>query len=327
MEYFYNCEVYDRDYEKARTLREELINDKPILPATRKLLVSVVKRIANKDTNKWFTKPVHKIWPDLPPAYYDVIKRPVDLDTIKVRVNSGHYLNYKQFLEDVYLVFDNALLYNSGAPQGSEGALVAEAADALIWYVVEPWADATIDIEALLEVADLNAIIAARTAGVVAAREAEEERVAQLLQDAAQQQTAGSLVAQLNALWSDCDDAGSTSDPAALPIEALLLNTRGPPTVSHSALHGLASEVPRRQLAAAEKLQLALQFSLDELARDAESGVHSSLAARLRATALQEGRALCSALAQLPGVAKAGLEVHEPLPSLAGNKRPFSDIH
>jgi len=48
--------------------------------------------------------------------YFDVIKRPMDLGTIKKRLENGCYHELKGFGGDVNLTFDNAMLYN---PEGS----------------------------------------------------------------------------------------------------------------------------------------------------------------------------------------------------------------
>ena len=46
------------------------------------------------------------------PDYFDVVKRPMDLGTIRKRLKSGEIRSKDQFVESVRLVFDNAILYN-----------------------------------------------------------------------------------------------------------------------------------------------------------------------------------------------------------------------
>jgi len=48
--------------------------------------------------------------------YFQVIKRPMDLGTIKKRLDNGCYHSIDDFHNDVFLTFDNAMLYN---PEGS----------------------------------------------------------------------------------------------------------------------------------------------------------------------------------------------------------------
>jgi bromodomain-containing protein 8 len=46
------------------------------------------------------------------PDYHDIIKRPMDLKTIKARVKDGNISNSLEFQRDVYLMFANAMMYN-----------------------------------------------------------------------------------------------------------------------------------------------------------------------------------------------------------------------
>ena len=44
------------------------------------------------------------------PDYFDVVKRPMDLGTIRKRLKSEEIRSKEQFVELVRLVFDNAIL-------------------------------------------------------------------------------------------------------------------------------------------------------------------------------------------------------------------------
>jgi hypothetical protein len=46
------------------------------------------------------------------PDYNDVVKAPMDLGTVKRRLETGHYRDLHNFVQDVHLCFDNAMLYN-----------------------------------------------------------------------------------------------------------------------------------------------------------------------------------------------------------------------
>ncbi|XP_071497309.1 CREB-binding protein-like [Diadema antillarum] len=46
------------------------------------------------------------------PDYFDIIKHPMDLSTIKNKLDTGQYIDPWQFVDDVWLMFDNAWLYN-----------------------------------------------------------------------------------------------------------------------------------------------------------------------------------------------------------------------
>jgi E1A/CREB-binding protein len=46
------------------------------------------------------------------PDYFDIIKRPMDLSTIKRKLDTGQYQDPWQYVDDVWLMFENAWLYN-----------------------------------------------------------------------------------------------------------------------------------------------------------------------------------------------------------------------
>ena len=55
--------------------------------------------------------------------YHDIVKRPMDLKTIKARVKEGTISNSLEFQRDIYLMFANAMIYNR---PGSEIYAMAE---------------------------------------------------------------------------------------------------------------------------------------------------------------------------------------------------------
>lgn len=46
------------------------------------------------------------------PDYFEIVKRPMDLSTIRKNLDSGKYSDPWEYVEDVWLMFDNAWLYN-----------------------------------------------------------------------------------------------------------------------------------------------------------------------------------------------------------------------
>lgn len=46
------------------------------------------------------------------PDYHDIVKRPMDLKTIKSRIKDGLISNSSEFQRDVYLMLANAMMYN-----------------------------------------------------------------------------------------------------------------------------------------------------------------------------------------------------------------------
>ncbi|CAA0816337.1 Transcription factor GTE4 [Striga hermonthica] len=71
--------------------------------------------------------------------YYDIIKHPMDLGTIKSRLSQNWYRSPRDFAEDVRLVFRNAMTYN---PKGQDVHIMAEE---LLQVFEEKWASIEAD--------------------------------------------------------------------------------------------------------------------------------------------------------------------------------------
>ena len=46
------------------------------------------------------------------PDYFDIVKTPMDLSTVKRKLDTGQYTDPWEYVDDVWLMFDNAWLYN-----------------------------------------------------------------------------------------------------------------------------------------------------------------------------------------------------------------------
>ena len=57
------------------------------------------------------------------PDYHDIVKRPMDLKTIKMKVKDGAITNSLEYQRDILLMFANALMYNR---PGSDVYIMAE---------------------------------------------------------------------------------------------------------------------------------------------------------------------------------------------------------
>lgn len=69
--------------------------------------------------------------------YFDIIKNPMDLGTVKSRLDKNWYKSPREFAEDVRLTFSNALTYN---PKGQDVHLMAEQLSKIFedkWAVIE----------------------------------------------------------------------------------------------------------------------------------------------------------------------------------------------
>ncbi|KAG2077377.1 hypothetical protein BDR04DRAFT_1088364, partial [Suillus decipiens] len=93
-------------------------------PITNKRFQAVINllhsQISQHRNGNIFHNPIK---PTEAPDYHDIIKRPMDLKTIKARIKDGVIRTSRDFQRDVYLMFANAMMYNR---PGSDIALMAE---------------------------------------------------------------------------------------------------------------------------------------------------------------------------------------------------------
>ncbi|KAK4689878.1 bromodomain-containing protein 8, partial [Tremellales sp. Uapishka_1] len=75
-----------------------------------KLIYSLLETIAEHRNGNIFQNPIKK---SDAPGYYEIIKRPMDLKTIKSRIRDGHISTIDEFERDILLMFANAMMYNT----------------------------------------------------------------------------------------------------------------------------------------------------------------------------------------------------------------------
>lgn len=69
-----------------------------------------------RQRNEWvFSTPVDPVVPHLP-GYFEIVKEPMDLDTIRMKLASCAYHEIGDFRRDVNLTFDNAIRYEGEGP-------------------------------------------------------------------------------------------------------------------------------------------------------------------------------------------------------------------
>ena len=82
------------------------IHGKPVIDRNRQMKLIVEK--LKLHSKSWpFRKPVKDA-----EGYYEVVKKPMDLQTLEENVNKGKYQTIEQFEEDTRLIFSNCYLYN-----------------------------------------------------------------------------------------------------------------------------------------------------------------------------------------------------------------------
>lgn len=260
-------------------------------------MIRVLSHMAKFDKKKFFSKPAHEIWTHLPRFW---VKQPIDLRTMRERVDSGYYATYKQFLNELYLVYDNAIEYNQNAPPTDEGATIRAAADDCIWEVVVPWSDRTLEIYAKCESDGLSKAIADRTAKRAREQEAEAEERARAASDAEEARrrllTVSGLVAELDSMSTlgepalACAAIPHTEPGSGVSIEALLLSAQGCPEKPPRSID--PSLLPRLRIALLSD-QLADALQDIQVTRESKASAGARLR-YLRRSAVSDGRALTS---------------------------------
>eukprot|EP00644_Phytophthora_capsici_P005503 jgi/Phyca11/538583/estExt2_Genewise1Plus.C_PHYCAscaffold_20025 len=100
--------------EQLRGERAEFVSTVPVeLKAKECQKLLRVLNSQKHDKNCWpFRKPVRMLFPGLSPDYFDIIKTPMDLSTIAENLTNFEYKVHGEFIRDVRLTFENAMVYN-----------------------------------------------------------------------------------------------------------------------------------------------------------------------------------------------------------------------
>ncbi|PKA52910.1 Transcription factor GTE3, chloroplastic [Apostasia shenzhenica] len=86
-------------------------NSKKLLSTMMKKCGQILSKLMKHKGGVWFNSPVDVEGMGLH-DYRQIVKNPMDLGTVKSRLNGGFYLTPLDFAQDIRLTFNNALLYN-----------------------------------------------------------------------------------------------------------------------------------------------------------------------------------------------------------------------
>ncbi|CAI5745995.1 unnamed protein product [Peronospora destructor] len=147
-------QIYPTPEEESRVKRDQLrheraefVNTVPVeLKAKECQKLLRVLNSQKYDKYCWpFRKSVRELFPSLSPDYFDVIKTPMDLSTIAEKLNEFEYKTHGEFIRDLRLTFENAMVYNS-ADKDREGWSVYSAAAHMLAAVGDLWGDVTLEV-------------------------------------------------------------------------------------------------------------------------------------------------------------------------------------
>jgi hypothetical protein len=133
--------------DQLRRERAEFVSTVPVeLKAKECQKLLRVLNSQKHDKNCWpFRKPVRVLFPALSQDYFDIIKTPIDLSTIAEKLTEFEYKVHGEFIRDVRLTFENAMVYNR-ADKDREGWNVYSAAVHMLGVVEDLWGDVTLEV-------------------------------------------------------------------------------------------------------------------------------------------------------------------------------------
>ncbi|XP_071741634.1 transcription factor GTE7-like [Rutidosis leptorrhynchoides] len=97
--------------KEGKNFRQGSVNNGEIDGSLMKSCRQVLTKLMKHKLSWVFNKPVDAVALGLH-DYHQIIKRPMDLGTVKSNLSKGFYANPVDFASDVRLVFENAMLYN-----------------------------------------------------------------------------------------------------------------------------------------------------------------------------------------------------------------------
>ena len=72
----------------------------------------IISKISLAKESEWFKEPVQ--WESLGLQDYPIIiKKPIDLNTVRLKINNKEYQNMKECIQDIRLIWTNAMVYNA----------------------------------------------------------------------------------------------------------------------------------------------------------------------------------------------------------------------
>jgi bromodomain-containing factor 1 len=83
----------------------------PMTPARAKFVLGVVRSLRRTKDARPFSMPVDEVKLNVP-TYYQMIKKPMDLQTMERKLNSNEYLDLPSFVGDFRQILENCMIFN-----------------------------------------------------------------------------------------------------------------------------------------------------------------------------------------------------------------------
>jgi hypothetical protein len=109
----------DGEEREERKEGEEQLQRHRLDPDTKRILLDMLALLQNEDSDEIFARPVN---PDDAPGYGLLVPRPMDLGTVRTKLQNRLYAGAADLVADVRLCFDNCLAYNEPSSYYAEEA-------------------------------------------------------------------------------------------------------------------------------------------------------------------------------------------------------------
>ncbi|VDB85377.1 unnamed protein product [Peniophora sp. CBMAI 1063] len=127
--------VRDRKKQRETSAADEDSDEDPVTAKRRaqdaakkfeRVIMMLHADISNHRNGAIFQNPIK---PSEAPDYHEIVKRPMDLKTMKARIKSGQISTSTEFQRDIYLMFANSMMYNKPNSDiyGMAGEMMMEA--------------------------------------------------------------------------------------------------------------------------------------------------------------------------------------------------------
>ncbi|KAJ3296517.1 hypothetical protein HK104_001524 [Borealophlyctis nickersoniae] len=110
---------------------------------------AMLKKLNSQKAAMWFKQPVDPMAQGIP-TYFTIIKRPMDLSTVKAKLDNKQYTSLDDFESDIRLIFSNSFTFN---PPDSP---VYKDAASLLAYFQREWAQETASSAVVLSPSELS---------------------------------------------------------------------------------------------------------------------------------------------------------------------------
>ncbi|KAK7277057.1 hypothetical protein RIF29_18206 [Crotalaria pallida] len=100
----------DATHSHHQVIHHKTDQSSTTLVPEKRILQLVLDTLQRRDTYEIFAEPVD---PNEVEDYYAIIQEPMDFGTMRAKLHEGMYKTLEQFEHDVFLIFDNAMHFNS----------------------------------------------------------------------------------------------------------------------------------------------------------------------------------------------------------------------